>query len=146
MPIKVKIKKGKGSVKCVMPGFILDEKKTPFIFVEETTEQLERLINRELVEIEEVSEGDVDDICKKLSARFTKRAKDEKLKQLRQEMKTGGIESKKHPDGTTETVIPEGIKPDEVRALAAAEIKAIESEDTSDLDDVLGILGAEGSS
>lgn len=151
MPIKVTIVKGKGRVSCVMPGFHLNEKTRPSVFVEETTEQLDSLIERKLVTVSDTPDGDIDKLLKVASKRLTEKAKKEKLAALELEKKTGGVHREERPDGTVATIIPAALTPDEVRAIAAAEKKAIESGDTSELDSILndstitGALGSQGS-
>jgi len=142
MPIKISIAKGKGKINCVLPGFHLNEKTRPFVFVEETTEQLDNLEKRGLITIADVSDGDVEKILKKHSKTLTARAKKVKLAQLRKEQKTGGVSQVEDAAGVISTVVPSELTPDEVKALATAEIKSIESGDTSALDALMGSFGS----
>ena len=141
MPIKVSIVKGKGRVNCILPGFHLDEKLRPHVFVEETTEQLDNLAKRGLITIGDVSDGDVTKVLKKLSKALTAKAKKAKIAQLRKEQKTGGVSQVKDAQGVISTVVPSELTPDEVKALATAEIEALEKDDTSALDSLVGSFG-----
>ena len=141
MPIQVSIAKGKGRVTCVLPGFHLDEKTRPSVIVEETTEQLDNLAKRGLIVISEITGGAIDKKLKKLSKRFTARAINVKLAQLKKERETGGVSQVTIKDGNIErkeTVVPAELTPDEIKALAAAEIKSIETGDSSALDALVG--------
>lgn len=140
MPMQVNIVKGKGKVSCMLPGFHLDEKTRPSVIVDETTEQLDKLAKRGLITIGEISEGNIDKHLKKLSKVFTTRGREAKLAQLKKERETGGVSQIKRADGVIETTVPEGLTPDEVKALANAEIKAIEDGDPSALNEILGAL------
>lgn len=150
MPIKVEIAKGKGKVSCVLPGFHLDEKKRPSVIIEEVTNYISDLESRGIIKLSEINDGDIDGMLKKASKAFTKRARDRRIAELEREKETGGVEMKKEDVGKSFKSItskePASLTPDEVRAVASAELKAIKTGDKDDLNEILNIVTDESGS
>ena len=127
MLLKVTISDGMGKVRCPLPPFTLDEKTRPSVFIHDRTDQLKQLEDEGIISVELVTEHEYNLALEKASARLTKKAIDQKRKQLKRIMKTDGKEKIVTGSGLTITVEPGDVSPEELKAEAAADLKELDT-------------------
>jgi len=131
MHFKVTICKGMGSVNCNVPAFHLEEDKKPFCFIQEKTPATKELEDLGFIEIRVVSDKEVKDHLKKISAMFNKKAKAQKIKELEHLKKTGGKETVDMGDGTILTIDHDTISSQEIRSQAEAEMTVLMGDESA---------------